>query len=192
VIHEIGANINTVLKTRGCPILVIDGPEPTNTTTGARERIVLEHDEDAGDSYAAPQGTRGNDAARFVCQVGYKATFYVQAPAAGAKPYEHRRRAEHLRDLFTVAMFDVAKVRKNNCSIKGGRFIQPVDLAKSETIAGAVYELKFTFDRGIRVLTWAGEKRPEAAVGDFEVGSTTKVRLAHGADDATPETGCGG
>ena len=192
MIHEIVTEINARLRYRKCPILAVDGTEPTNTTTGARERIVVEHDEDGTDSYDVPQGARVNDAPRIVCQSSYKATFYVQSAAAGATPYEHRRRAEHLRDMFVVAWFEVAKVRRNQGAIKGGRFIQPVDLAKSETIAGAVYELKFTFDRGIRVLTWAGEKRPEAAVGDFEVGSTTKVRLAHGADDATPETGCGG
>jgi hypothetical protein len=195
MIHEVAKEIGVLLKARGCPIPVVDGPEQTTPTGYARERIVVEHDEDAGDGFSPVKGSFVNPVPRAIRDIGVKVTIYTQHPELGAMPFEHRRRAEHALDMFIVALFEVAAVRRNAFNLTGGKFVQPIDLKTSEKIGGAVYELKFTIDRGIRQLTWQGEKRPEATL-DPETGvkakSKTNVALANGAEDAPVETGCGG
>lgn len=188
MIHEIGVELGAQLKTRGVPFAVVDGPEQTVTTTGARERIVIEHDEKAGDRFTAPFSQRPNPSHRKTRGIGAKITIYAQSAKAGAMPFEHRRRAEEVLDHVIVCMDHVAGVRKNAWTATGGAFVQPADLAKSEKISGAVYELRFTFDRAVMDRTWAGDAKPEAAIQN--VAGTDKITLANGPADQTPETGC--
>jgi hypothetical protein len=200
VIHEIGVELEAALKAKGCSMFpVADGPEATATTTFARSRIVIAHDE-GGDAFSPVRSqSSGKAKHRFTRAIGCKITIYAQDPRAGARPFEHRRRAERVLDLVLVALAGIAATRKNALSVKGGRFVQPDDLAKSEEIGGAVYELLFTFDRAVIDRTWAGAERAEATLASGSITSTTKVSLKGGADDdddpttvpATAETACG-
>jgi hypothetical protein len=189
MIHEIGTELGAKLSAKGCPLPVIDGPESTKTTTGARERIVIEHDEDAGDSFASAVTQHKNPKMRMIRNIGVKITIYAQAVSAGSTHWEHRRRAEHVVDLVMVALYDTLKIRRNGFQIKKAGFIQPSDLQASEAIAGAVYQVTLSIERGVYDQTWAGDKRPEGTLA--AVGSKTNVSLAHGPDDAMPEAGCG-
>lgn len=191
MIHEIAKEVGALLRARGCPLPVLDGTEQSTSTTYARERIVFEHDEDAGDVFTPIKGTNVNPSPRAVVEQGFKATIYAQSTRAGAFPFEHRRRAEIARDFILCALIEVAADRNNVLAFKGGRFVQPDGLDKSKTIGGAKYELKFTFDRGVRVIDWDGGKRPEAEVGPggVVIKNTTKAHLV-GSDDP-PETACG-
>lgn len=191
MIHEIGIELGAALALKGFPLKgfpVVDGPEPTKTTTGARERIVIEHD-DGGDSFRAVRGEHKNPNLRTIRNIGVKITIYAQATNAGATHWEHRRRAEHVLDLVLVALDKVIYARKNGYTLTKGRFVQPDDLAASEVIAGAVYELTFTVERGVAEQTWKGEKRPEGSPTGFK--NTTNVSLYNGPGDP-PEVGCGG
>lgn len=191
MIHEIGVELGKALAAKKCPIPVIDGPEPTDTTTGARERIVIEHDELGGDSIT-PARPQKNPKIRMIRNIGSKITIYAQAVNAGATDWEHRRRAEHVVDLVLVALDNVLTTRKNGYRITKSRFVQPKDLATSEIIAGAKYEILLSIERGIFEQMWNGDKRPEATIADGTIKGTTKVSLAHGPSGSTPETGCGG
>lgn len=188
MIHEIAVELGAALAAKGCPLKVFDGPENTQTTTGARERIVVEHDE-SGDSFAPVRGQHKNPKLRAICNVGVKVTISAQAANVAAQDWEHRRRAEHARDLVLCALYVIAENRKNAIAFSSGRFVDPPDLAQSPVIAGAVYELKFTIERGIADVTWAGDKRPEMTVGSSTVKSTTQVNLA--TSTGSPQTGCG-
>lgn len=202
MIHEIARELQAVMRGRGCPFDVVDGTEATKTTTYSRERIVLEHDEGSDDTFSPVRGsgaaTRKNPAPVLVVNQAFKATIYAQSPKAGAMPFEHRRRAEQMRDQLLVAIREVAAERCNGWEPRAGRFVQPGDLEKSEVIGGAVYELRFMFERGVKVETWKGEKRPEVTLGAGSLRSTTKVS-ANGWDDdndpstvpANAETACG-
>ncbi|MCL2724852.1 MAG: hypothetical protein FWD69_10495 [Polyangiaceae bacterium] len=186
MIHEIGIDLGKELAKKGCPIRVVDGPEATTTTTGARERIVIEHDEDGGDSFSNVLSQHKNPKQRMIRHIGTKITIYAQSPHAGAKPWEHRRRVEHVLDLVLVALSDVLKVRRNGYVITKGSLIQPDDLAKSEVIAGAVYDLRVSIERGVYDLTWAYEARPEVTLTGIK--SRTQVSLSGSGE----EMGCGG
>lgn len=196
MIHEVGVELDTELRRKGCPLRVVDGPERREPNTFGRERIVIEHDP-SGDSFGSKHLANVNPKTFLTRSIGVKLTIFAQSPNAGANEFEHRRRAEHALDLVLVAINRIASIRKNAWSPKSGRFVLPDDLSKTETAGGAVYELNFTFDRGVAERTWAGDARPTAAAAGFD--RTTKVSLKGGPDDdndpstvpADAETSCG-
>lgn len=208
MMHEIGEELDAFLREARCPLRVIDGPERTQTTAMGRERIVIEHDDDTGDRFAPARGQHRNPRHRMTRVAGGKLTIYVQSGRTGAMPFEHRRRAQHVLDLVLVGLEKVIAARQARSaddrhitwSPVSGRFVQPADLEASEHRNGAVYELRFTFDHGVRVLPWNGELAPEATIGGpngVRIRSTTKVSLAggEGVDPNTvpdeAETSCG-
>jgi hypothetical protein len=198
MIHELGVELAARLGTQGVPLPVVDGPEPTTTTTWGRERIVIQH-ADGGDAFGPPRSQHINPKHRHTRTANYKLTIYAKSAAIGAAVFEHRRRAEHVLDKVLCAMDYVAAVRKNRWAPKSGGFITPPDLAASEKPGGAVYELSFTFDRAVIDRTWANAAAEEFTITADHLTSTTKVSQAQGPDDdsdpnnvpAAAETACG-
>ncbi len=164
-LHAIGVNLGAYLLSQGCPLPVVDGPELPTTTWG-RERVVIEHDA-GGESFGPPRGLHINAKHRRTRSAAYKITIYARSAAAGAGDFEHRTRAENVLECVIVGLDNVAAARINRWEPKSGGFITPVDLVKSETQAGAVYELKLTYDLPIRVVTFPGAARPEGTLVDF-------------------------
>lgn len=197
MIHEIGVELAARLVVSGTPFPVVDGPESTKTATWGRERIVIERS--GGDSFSAARSQHINPKHRRTRNIGGKITIYAQSPLSGATNFEHERRAEAVLDQVLVALDYVAAVRKNSWTPTGGEFVAPEDIKDSERRGGAVYELRFTFERAVMARTWANANRPEFTFGAGTLSSTTKVSMAHGADDdndpntvpATAETACG-
>ncbi len=183
MIHEIGRELEAALLAQGCPFKVVDGPEAAKPVTYRDGLIVIERDEDSGDSFVEPKSQTINPKMYAVRNIGVKLTIYAQSAAAGAAPFEHRRRAEHVLDCVIVALIDIRAARKNGLKWSGGRFVQPADLEKSAAIAGATYELKLTWERGITKKTWAGGIRPEFTITADNLTSTTLVSRAFGPDD---------
>ncbi len=161
MIREIGRELEQFLRAKGCPLPVVDGPEATGTTTWGRQRIVIQYDGE--DAITRPTTQSLNPKLYYIINYGAKLTIYAQSRNAGAKLFEHRRVALQARDLLLVALDRVAAARSNSWVPKGGRFIVPEDLKDSEVQAGAVYEISFTFDRGVEDRTWDGEKYPEGS-----------------------------
>jgi hypothetical protein len=192
MLREIARELETALKAKACPLPVYFGPESTKTSTWARERIVLEHDTGAADSFGPARSQTKNPKHRMTRNCAAKVTIFAQAPAPGAQPFEHFRRAEHALDLVLVQLEAVILARKNAWTIKSGRFVQPDDLVKSEKAAGAVYELAFTVERAVVDRTWAGDKRPEATVGTDGVSivSGDEIKTTNGPADQAAETAC--
>jgi hypothetical protein len=188
VIHEIGLELQAYLHSAAVkyPFSVVDGPENTQTTTGARERIVIERDPD-GDTFDAPRSQTKTPKHLMLRNIGVKITIYAQSPAPGAAQFEHYRRAEHVLDLVLCGLYSVLRARKNEWTVTKGRFVTPEDFQGTEAIVGAVYELHLTIERAVFVQSWAYETAPTAAVTAFR--STTNVGIA---GQTGTETGCGG
>ena len=74
--------------------------------------------------------------------------------------------------------------RKNGWSITGGKFVQPADLAKSETIGGAVYELKAKIERGVYVQNWDSSIAGTFTVIEDTIVTSTSVTSSN---NLTPE-----
>lgn len=199
MIHEIGVELQAELAAKGVPFRVVDGPEDTQTTTWGRERIVIERDEDRGDSFGPVKSQRANPKHRFTREIGAKITIYTQSTRSGAQGFEHFRRADHALDLVLVALDKVVRTRRNTLTISGGRFLRPADLENSERRGGAVYELTFTVDRAVYEQKWDGSIAGEWTVTPGSIANTTKVSALGGPDDddnpqtppATAETACG-
>jgi len=201
MIREIGLELQAQLRAQGVPIDVVTGPEASTTSTWGRERIVIEYDTDATDSFGPPRLNGRNPRHRHLADEACKITIYVQSSVAGPNVFEHRRRAKHARDAVISALDHVAAAtgRMNRWKPIAGRFITPASLAANDKPGGAVYELKFTFDRAIEDRTWAGATNAEATLASGTIHSTTRVSRAQGADDddnestppATAELACG-
>jgi hypothetical protein len=179
MIHEVSVDLAANLKAQGCPIVVVDGPEPTKTATFGRERIVIEHAD--SDSYAPPWSQQRNPHKCMTRNIGAKLTIYAKSPKAGALVFEHRRRCEQILDMVLCALSKVAAVRKHNGGFlpTGGRFITPADLEASERPGGAVYELNFAVQRAVNDVTWSGDAQPEATVGGVDgVGFNNSTRVS--------------
>lgn len=199
MIRELAVELGKYLKTQGCPIPVIDGPELHATTTWGRERVVVEHDLDGTDSFGPVRSQHSNPKAVAVRNQAVKATIYVQSAGAAARVFEHRRRANNVLDQVLGGLRTISAERKNQIQLSSGRFFVPEDLEGAAVHAGAAYELKFTFERTVPFETFQGEIQPEAAPGTWGMKSTTKVSRAGGADDdgndntvpANAEAACG-
>jgi len=186
MIREIGVELQAQLKIQGVPLLVVDGPEPTKTTTWGRERIVVEYDADGTDQIRPARSQHRNPEVWHEVAEACKITIYAQAVTAGALVAEHRRRAKSVRDQVVNALEVVAANRKNGVAVTGGRLVTPEDLKDTERAGGAAYELTFVWSRAIEVRTFAGAKRPEGDITGFT--NTTSVRIS---DDGAGETACG-
>lgn len=164
MLHEIGVQLEAALVAKGLSFKVYDGPEIRKTATFARERVVIEHDMQAGDTFGSRHRADTNPRTRMTRAIGTKLTIYAQHPAPGSSYWEHKRRAEHVLDLVLIALDVIAKERANIFAPKSGKFVFPDDLKASETPGGAVYELFFTFDRGVADRKWDGTAQPTTVV----------------------------
>lgn len=156
MIHEIGVELQAFMLSRGCGFPVIDGPEKRGTTTFARERVVIEHDEDGGDSYGPRHRADTNVRTRITREVGVKITIYAQRPNKGATYWEHKRRAEQVLDMVQVGLDIIGNKRSNLVAFRSSKFVTTADLKDGETQGGAVYEAFITFDRGVADRNWDG------------------------------------
>lgn len=185
-IHDVGIALQTYLRANGCPLAVVDGPEGKKTTTWGRERIVIEHSEDKA-SFDGPRGLHVNAKHAYTAIDPYKITIYVRSAKAGANDFEHRSRAILVRESVIAGLRYVASANRNRFRPISGGFVVPDDLAKSESQGGAVYELAFTYELPIRVVSFQGEASPEGSITSFN-NRTLVAKTGETDNDNNPNT----
>jgi hypothetical protein len=168
MIHALGLEIQTKLRSKLCPIVVVDGPEKIETNTWGRERIVIQRDERRGDSFASPKGNLANESRIFTRNVGVTITIYARSPQSGALDFEHYERAERVLDLVLWAIQQISAARGGGLVVSSGRFFVPPDLTGSEQRGGAAYELSIGFARSTTDLDWKGEAALEIEITGSE------------------------
>lgn len=179
MLHEVGVDLQASIGSRGCPFPVIDGPEYRPTGTFGRERIVIEYSGD--DGFVSTHKPGGLKPLTFYTRKqAAKITIYAQSPRKGAIYWEHQRRAEKVLDFVLVGLYKVASKRANVLALQSGQFVLPEDLKAAETPGGAVYELKFTFDRAVADRIWDDAADPTTvmdatAVTATETGASTQT-----------------
>lgn len=180
MLHAVGVALQAALRAKGCPLPVVDGPEPFKTAgTFARERIVIERAD--ADSFEGAAGARTTATPRgpVFREAGAKITIYARSPRVGALSFEHYERAENALDLVIAELDGVLRgaTFKTRWSVTGGGFVRPEDFENSESITGAAYELRFSFLRGTPTTTWTGGAAFETAtLGPDDVPVTTTDR----------------
>jgi hypothetical protein len=192
MIHEIAVALAENLRSRGLGIPVVDGPEPTETTTFGRERVVLEYSEDDGDTFGPPVPHQ-NPRAVFERFIGVRLRIYTQSVHANALQFEHFVKGDRLVDMVLSGLDRVIRSRRYQWTVGRGRYTRPADLDGSPVLGGVVYELIFSVQRSVREVDWDGSANPELSVTGDLINSKTMVSL--GDDNGTPpptaEMSCG-
>ncbi len=196
MIHDIGVAVQARIRARGCPVTIIDGPEPTSTTTYGRERVVFE--EFGGDSFEGPKSHHKNPKHAGDMLIGARIRIYAQSQRAGAFPFEHRFRARLILMQLIVALREELLLRGQPFVLGKGDYFVPPDLEATAIANGAAYELPFVYRAGIPVHTWTGEANP---TGTLEGGLVNRTEMSDGSvsddvdEDGNPivivETACG-
>jgi hypothetical protein len=197
MIREIAAQLNAYLAALGVPYGVEYGP--TGGETCWRDGLISVERDERGDTFGPVQAVHRNPKLVTTRSVGVLIRIWTQTSKRGAAQWEHERRAERVLDFVLSGMAEIAATRGNTWTPQSGAFIVPEDLAASENAGGAVYELRGTFDRGVkragimgangvltqRPTTWAsGVEHAEHAITAVAPADGT-VRLKPG---DTPET----
>lgn len=193
MIRDIGTKLKAKLVEKRCPIQDVLFEERTSTTTGARERIVLERNRNVPDTFSSVQGTHPNPKHVGKRGVAFVLTIYCQSAKSGALSFEHEDRADRLVEAVIASLDRVLRGDLQvSWSVTSGGFITPPEFAESSRQPGLVYELRFTADRAVKDVTWAGDAKPEVEIGDGFIKSRTEVGLANAPEGAPVVTGCGG
>lgn len=189
MLHELAKSLGARLKTQGVPLPVISGPERAGSNV--HERIVVERDRNAGDTFESTIGQHLNPKSPCTNVMGCLLRVYAKSPIAGATVSDHERRADAVVDRAIAALDRILRgQRRNWWETASGKFVAPEDLAGTETWPGALYELRFTVKRSVLDLTWPTAANPAGAArptGTFEgVIKKVDISLPGGAVETVP------
>lgn len=191
MIHDIARALQTRLTAKNCPVPVVMGPEQTQTTTGARERIVVErlYEPEAFDHV---RGQHGNPKHIGNRHPKIRVAIFAQSVKAGALAFEHEERADRIIDIVWACLDRVARQDLQIAMSVSGQFVRPDDLAASGRLPGAAYEMTLEVMRAVRDVNFVGEAKPEITAGSDLFSNRTDVSLENGPEGGPVVTGCGG
>jgi len=191
MIHEIAVDLRALLEAAGVPMLVVDGPERTESVVTPRERIVVELLDDEH-PLLPPKGanTRNPIHVRDI-EFPAKVTIYAQDPRAGALHHEHTARAAKALRSVIAALHQVLVAGRHGSKIGNPKPVKLADAKGTPVTNFFAYEVPFSARTSVELRTWPGAAATEGgAFTSTTVASTTVVGLE---GDPTPptETGCG-
>jgi hypothetical protein len=195
MMYAIARELGAALAVQGVPFPVVFGPDPTESVTPARERIVLE--QPTGQKRDVTQRPlHANTQMPWIRQQAATLRIFARSSLLGAVWHDHTERAERVFDHVQVELDALVRARKNTLTWGASGFVPLVDAEGSSVWSGAVYEADLTIDRGVFRLTWAGEGPEEVIIGtDVTIVNTIKVSQALGPAGTPPgdaETASGG
>jgi hypothetical protein len=167
MISSFTTDLAAELSTRGVPYPVVYGPERMAQTVLASPHIVFRRDRQQGEDYRAPKTTKQNPPLDHVRAMAVQCLVYGKSLLPGATVADHERVADKVVDQVLLALRAVVNERQTEWAYRSGRMLSETDLAEQglEAWPGAVYELRFTIDRGVRNENYAGEYADEATIG---------------------------
>jgi hypothetical protein len=180
-IHAVYVHLAAELKAKGVPFEIAYGPTQVPPKVGA-SRIVVQHDHEAGDQNLGPRSQMKNPRQYAVRAMGGLVRIHAMATVESATRGDHERIANILADLVTVALIRIARRAKTEQRIVREGFA--VD-ATTDGWAGALYEIRFQFDRGVHDVTYQGAAMPEGEVAHTSTSMTTSGPAAAALPTAT-------
>lgn len=188
MIYDITVALKADFEAKGAPVRVLYGPEPTESISAARERVVIwEPIDEKRDSVQGPKATHPNPRAPHVILQACRLRIFSQSTTAGAQWHEHVDRARQIQVHTVAGLNRIVRGRKNAITWGPGGFITLKDSDGKPLWSGAVYELDFYVDHGVPDFTWKGEGADTATIGvDVEIENVTKVSAKPGAAGTPP------
>lgn len=179
MLYEISREIDAQLQVKLAPYRVHYGPENADPDAGLRlttPRIVIERDRQAGDRPRDGRSRTNNAKMLAAREVGAVCRIFAQSTVDGARVEDHERIADQLADMVTCALHVVATTRKAEWRISSAKLLTAEEVAQRglQVWPGAVYELRFSVDRGVYDTDWTGAAAAEKALGTDS--SSIKVR----------------
>lgn len=176
MLYEIQRELAEALRTRGCPLPVVYGPEPTQKLP-SNERIVFQRQgqpEEMGFAQVTKRNPPGTGYKRWQ---GFAIRVHCQSTKKNARIQDHERRCDHVLDRIVACMVRVVAERGNSLEWTGGGWVRPEDMQAEENergvFSGVVYELTGRVDRGVFDWeTWPDSENPEGGKGDEAVVGT--------------------
>lgn len=177
MIYTISKELSAALRAKEVPFLVIFGPEPTESVSSARERVVIEQPiDEKRDSVGGPKAVHPNPRMPLVRYQAVRIRIFAHSNVAGAQWHDHSERAEEVLDHVLAELDFIVRGRKNVMSYSGGGFVALKDDKGTLVWNGAVYEQDVTIDRGIFRRTWSRASNEEVVIGtDVTIDNTVKV-----------------
>lgn len=165
MIHEIGTELEELLKARGCPLPVVDGPE-FNLTAWGKDRVVIETA--GGDAFIPVKRISHNPKRFAIRRIGVQIRVFARVDRAGAQPFEHRRKTDHALDLVYVALEKIAKTRGNEFTLRTTDYYTPPDIAPSDVPNGCAYQMQLFWDRSVDDRDWKYNAADEGTIAHVE------------------------
>jgi hypothetical protein len=180
MIYDIAKELAIALRAQNVPFPVVFGPEPTESTVSAKERVVIEQPiDEKRDSVEGPKATHPNPRMPLIRYQGCRVRIFARANMAGAAWHDHAERAEQVLDHVLAELDFIVRGRRNTMNIGPGGFVSLRDERGTLVWNGAVYEFDLTIDRGVFRTNWAGDAREEVVIGtDVFIDNTVKVSNA--------------
>lgn len=183
MIYEIALEVEARMRDRKYPYRVQYGPEfASRDGNGSNGIVVLRSARP--DAFAPADARNANPQYRAVRTCAVDAWVYARSSKPGASRHDHEFDCEAAVDLFTCALYDTIKVRREGVVFVGGSYLTPDELAMTNltTWNGVVYVMQFGIQRGVVAKDYTGDARPEGAFGSAT--NTTAV-FALGHEDGT-------
>ena len=165
MIYAIFQAARDAMKAKGCPFEIAYGPARVPIAVGAT-RVQFGRDPQ-GDSLGPARGPQLNPRTLATRSMGAIAVVYAHSTLAGATLHDHEDLADLIVDQLQIEIYRAARNAK--CPYRATRAGFTDRYATPDGWSGAVYELRFAIDRGVRDVTWPGAAAPE---GSFAHGLT--------------------
>lgn len=179
MIYQLSLNVEETLRGRGWPVRVVYGRERMKREAIPSMLVVIERDDDQGDSVGGPIGVNRNPRSSSVRYLGVRADVYVRDGRAGAMLHEHQHVCDDLVDALVVALFEWQEAAKVPAfTYAESRYLKPEEIngdKGGEHTTGVVYRLRFAVPRGVTAKTYEGAAEETVALD--AVTTTTRVTL---------------
>lgn len=190
MIYQIATELGAALRAQNVPFGVVFGPEPTESLSSTKERVVVEQPiDEKRDRVGGPKAIHPNPRMPLTRFQAVRIRIFARSSLAGAQWHDHAERAEEVLDHVLGELDYIVRGRRNTMSFTEGGFIALKDEKETLVWSGAVYEQDVVIDRGIFRRTWAHEANEEVTIGtDVTIENTVKVSSALGpAGDPPPD-----
>ena len=200
MIYDVSREVDAKLRAQSYPFRVEYGPAHLHREGYPTGVIVFERSS-APEPIGSPKGQQVNPRKVATRQTQGRVRVYAKSGKAGSRLNEHQALCDYVVDAVIVAVEEtITEARMGTLTWADARYLTPAELqaeARDQQVAdnrtqtypleqwpGVVYQLQFSFERGVAKRDWLHASRPEVGAPGFA--GRTDAYLG----DSSPSTGC--